>query len=78
MYEKVFTEFDQLQLGKFENGLHIPCTKEDYHTFLRTNFIPKEAVREEIKKLNKKVDYHPSKECEYNSALDDLSSALGL
>ena len=36
LIEEGIKSFDKLQLGKFENGLHVPCSREDYHNFLRT------------------------------------------
>lgn len=78
--------FDKLQLGKFEKDLHIPCTKEDYHDFIRqffTKYNSELAAKVEGMKVRLRDKHrndgwadHELPDVAHNATLDDVLALL--
>jgi len=85
MYDKVFAEFDRVfvteNLWKSDDEFTANVPIDNIKSFIRDNFIPKEVVREEIRKTARTIFSGRNFYEKWNTKEDfisDLSRALGL
>lgn len=55
-FKEVDERFDEFLLGSFENGLHVPRTKEEWYAFLHTELL-KEKEKSFKAGLERAVEY---------------------